>query len=181
MENYFYVYKITNLLNGKIYIGKSRRKLKCGATRWQIHLRIAKGGKEKYGRSYSVLHAAITKYGKENFFYQEIDNTNDEQKALHLEKYWISQLKDSGYTLYNVTDGGEGTSGRKHTEETKYKIGFSQQGSKSYNAKLDENKVIKIKQLLKENKNRKDIANIFNVSKSTIDMIAKNKRWPHII
>jgi predicted GIY-YIG superfamily endonuclease len=42
------IYKITNLINGKIYIGKSKDYLK----RFRTHIKIAKGGKENYPRKY---------------------------------------------------------------------------------------------------------------------------------
>ena len=50
----------------------------------------------------------------------------DEQTALFMEEVWIEQygrLDIKTGTLLNLTNGGEGTSGRKHTEETKRKIG----------------------------------------------------------
>jgi hypothetical protein len=39
-----------------------------------------------------------------------------------LEKYWIATLRQSGYRLVNLTDGGEGKLGLKHTEESKRRI-----------------------------------------------------------
>lgn len=38
------------------------------------------------------------------------------------EKYWISQLKEWGFNLLNQTDGGEGTSGYKHSKVSKQKM-----------------------------------------------------------
>lgn len=177
----FFVYQITNKINGKVYIGKSQTNLKCGASRWQIHLRISNGGKEKYGRMYSAIHAAINKYGASNFTYKEIDFADDEKQALHLEQCWIAQLKDSNYALYNLTNGGEGLSGKVHNSETKRKISFAQQGEKSSNAMLRTNQVVEIKRLLKSNQyTRKEIREKFHMSKSTIDMIAQGKRWSHV-
>jgi len=44
------------------------------------------------------------------------------------ERYWIAQLRFLGYRLTNATDGGEGLSGRTHTEETKRKMSNSALG-----------------------------------------------------
>ncbi len=52
------IYKITNIINNKIYIGKTEKSLN---KRWSGH--IAKSRKNII----SVLHNAILKYGKENF------------------------------------------------------------------------------------------------------------------
>jgi hypothetical protein len=61
----------------------------------------------------------------------------DDATALFMEEVWIEQYgrADLGTgTLFNLTNGGEGESGRKHTEETKRKIGLansiSQKGQK---------------------------------------------------
>lgn len=178
MKKYF-IYKITNLINNKIYVGKSQHNLLCGSTRWQIHLKVAKGGKEKYPRSFSVIHKAINKYGEENFFYQIIDEFETEKESLYAESKLIYKLKNNGCILYNLTNGGDGMSGFTHTKESCQKISFAQQGEKSSNAKLSEIDVINIKQLLLTTE-RIVIAEKYNVSISTINMIAQGRRWKHI-
>jgi len=50
---------------------------------------------------------------------QILDKINGEWEWL--EKYWISQLKTWGFNLTNLTEGGEGTTGYKVSEESKLK------------------------------------------------------------
>jgi group I intron endonuclease len=120
----FYVYKITNLVNGKLYVGKSNFHTKI--SRWQKHLWLASGHAKSKGRS--VIHRAISKYGKENFSFEILDTTDSEQQVFHLEKCWIGQFKDSNYELYNLTDGGEGCYGRAMSADTRKKIGLIHKG-----------------------------------------------------
>lgn len=110
----FCVYKITNLINNKIYIGKT-----CNfENRWYEHVRVAKT-KEK--TSY-YLHKSINKYGAENFKIEIIENNLTEEQSLEREKFWIKILNSKDPNIgMNLTDGGEGTSGLKWTEESRDK------------------------------------------------------------
>ncbi len=55
-------------------------------------------------------------------------------------------------------------------------------GSKSPKAKLDESKVIQIKNILKnKDKTHKEIGEMFNISKQTIDSINTNRNWKRVI
>lgn len=69
------------------------------------------------------LQNAYNKYGKENFTFELVENLDDcsEEYISEREIYWISYY-DSHHNGYNCTDGGEGTSGLVHTEETRQKI-----------------------------------------------------------
>jgi group I intron endonuclease len=180
MKQNFFVYQITNRVNKKIYIGKSNDQLKNGSTRWQIHIRIAKGGREKYGRSFSVVHRAIRKYGKENFDYEVIQYTDTEIEALDLEQKLIAHMRASGKPAYNVTAGGEGMTGYHHTKNTKQRLSIACRGNNSPRSILTEQDVITIKQSLNDGISRKKLATLYRVSKSTIAMIAQGKRWTHI-
>lgn len=111
----FCVYKITNLVNGKIYIGKTHDI----DDRWNNHLDLA-----KYKcKGYSYLHKSINKYGSENFTIEIVENNLSEEMALDREKFWIKELntKNSDFGM-NLTEGGEGTSGLKWSEDSRDKI-----------------------------------------------------------
>lgn len=121
----FYIYKIINKINNKIYIGKTSNIKK----RLKKHIESM-----KYSNSTSILHKAFKKYGIDNFIIEEIDRCNTQEEASQKEIYWIAYFKsnickypdDNGY---NLTDGGEGTNGLKWTENSKNKI----RGNKHYN------------------------------------------------
>lgn len=87
------IYKITNLINNKCYIGQSIDINK----RWHKHLYA--------DSSNSVIHTAIKKYGKNNFLFEVIEECPVE--ALNdREIYWI-QYYNSYKEGYNCTLGGD--------------------------------------------------------------------------
>lgn len=98
-----YIYKITNQINGKIYIGQTRFSVE---QRYKQHLYEANKGELSY-----PLYKAIRKYGNENFKVETIEEIDDKELNKR-EKYWIkfynSYVKDE--KGYNCTYGGEGNS-----------------------------------------------------------------------
>ena len=64
-------------------------------------------------------HNTVKKHG---FFVNIIAKDLDEELSFLCEQERIDQLKRLGYKLCNYTDGGEGISGHKHSNETKTKI-----------------------------------------------------------
>lgn len=171
----YYVYKITNLTNNKLYIGKTRNLTE----RWQEHQIISKGGKEKYPRTYSAIHAAIVKYGEENFNFQKIEEYNLEQEALDREVYWIQKYKDDGYTLYNLTNGGDGISGHVHSEESRKKMSEIHRGEKAYNTNLTDEKVLQMKIHLARGATIAEVSLKFGVAFGTVLDIS-SRSWKHI-
>lgn len=110
----YVIYKFTNNINGKNYIGKTnnfeRRKLE--------HLRGSKNPNK-------VFHYAIKKYGIKNFSYEILFNQKCSKEWIdELEKYFIYFYDSFGKFGYNMTVGGDGYdwSGRKHSEESKIKM-----------------------------------------------------------
>lgn len=83
------IYKITNIINNKVYIGKD---VSCD---------------NNYYGSGVYIKRAILKYGKNNFTKEIIDTSDSYEELSIKEKYWISFYKKS-QTLYNLTDGGDG-------------------------------------------------------------------------
>ena len=92
------IYKITNSINGKVYIGLTTVTLEA---RWRGHIRDSRVCDRH-------LYRSMRKYGLENFIIEEIDNTDDFKKLGELERYYIkafdSRNPDKGY---NITGGGE--------------------------------------------------------------------------
>lgn len=97
-----YIYKITNQLNQKSYIGKTQRNLEV---RWQEHLKNYHKGEFKN----RPLYAAFKKYGIENFVISILEEVPDENWA-ERERFWIEFYKSYGNSGYNATIGGEGSS-----------------------------------------------------------------------
>lgn len=94
-----YIYKITNLINGKAYIGKTLLTIE---ERWKEHCRDAR--KERCEKR--PLYSAMNKYGFENFKIEQIEECSD-NIVEEQEVYWIEyyQTFKQGY---NATKGGDG-------------------------------------------------------------------------
>lgn len=108
------IYKYVNIINNKVYIGKTTVK------------------NRNYGHKYSSreektkFYYAIRKYGWENFKYSVLelitDNIDDlNYKLSELEKYYV-YLYNSQKNGYNSTSGGEGVCGFHHSKESKKKM-----------------------------------------------------------
>lgn len=101
------IYKIENIVNGKVYIGQSVNIY----NRWQNHKT-----KLKLNKHYNTyLQNAWNKYGENNFNF-EIVEICDESALSDKEIYYIDYF-DSFKNGYNLTTGGEGMGGYKHTED----------------------------------------------------------------
>ena len=94
------IYKIENLINHKIYIGKSIDI----RGRWSFHKCAS-----HWDNSSKILYQAFKKYGLENFSFEVLENINPSDKELlnQKEQYWIKYY-DSYYNGYNQTKGGDG-------------------------------------------------------------------------
>lgn len=93
------IYKITNLVNNKVYIGKT---LKTAEERWKEHCRACR----RLRCEKRPLYDAMNKYGVENFICElieecSVENINDR------EIYWIEHYNSFHYG-YNATLGGDG-------------------------------------------------------------------------
>ena len=122
------IYKATNLINGKCYIGQTTLTLRG---RINEHKKAAKVNKYPS----IVFHKAIRKHGIENFKWEilcECDSKNilniRETMKIIVEHSYISEGMG-----YNLTYGGEGTFGYKHTNDTKEKIRCRNKGKEAWN------------------------------------------------
>lgn len=92
-----YIYKITNDINGKIYIGKTQFAIE---KRFQEHCKDAfRSRMEK-----RPLYSAMRKYGIEHFSIELVEETDQPEER---EKYWI-EYYGSFKNGYNATKGGDG-------------------------------------------------------------------------
>lgn len=89
------IYKLTNKINGKAYIGQTIQSLKC---RWNLHASKSSGC--------LALKAALDKYGKENFEVVELFNCNSIEELNQKEQEFISKFNTLAPMGYNLTTGG---------------------------------------------------------------------------
>ena len=111
-----YIYCITNLVNGKQYIGMTTQYYK---KRWQNHLYCIKNN-----GGCPLLLSAIKKYGLDNFKFEIMIICFDESLS-EMEKLYIARYNTVTPNGYNISKGGEasyGFLGKKHSDETKQKL-----------------------------------------------------------
>ena len=105
-----YLYRITNTLNGKVYIGQTNKP----DYRWYQHRSYAVGNKHK-----QYIHSAMAKHGIQNFVFDVIatcltqEDTDETESVLIIQ--YNSRNKEHGYNL--MVGGSHGG----HSEETKQK------------------------------------------------------------
>lgn len=92
-----FIYKITNQVNGTMYIGKTEETIE---ERFKTHCREYKRVRSEK----RPLYDAMKKYGIENFIVELIEETNNLEER---EQYWI-EYYDTYHNGYNATKGGDG-------------------------------------------------------------------------
>lgn len=142
-----YIYKVTNLINGKVYIGQCARDVKRSMS---------------YYGSGKLIRLAIEKYGIESFEKTVLEECSSKEELDMKEREYIQKYNSVEHG-YNISLGGNGgnlgpivnekisqtvksqwesgkydhvvfpaLSGKRHTEETKQKLSIAQQGDKAY-------------------------------------------------
>lgn len=102
----YHIYKITNKINQKSYIGLTTQELN---NRWKQHCDAAFN--EKHPDYKTPFKKAIRKYGENNFTIEIIDEADNLKKLKELEEYWISYYRTyigwNDCKGYNATKGGD--------------------------------------------------------------------------
>lgn len=99
------IYKITNLINGKVYIGKTQFSIE---ERWIEHIHDSQ--RERCEKR--PLYDAFNKYGIENFQIEEIETNISDELINEKEQFYINQYRSyigfKDCNGYNATLGGDG-------------------------------------------------------------------------
>lgn len=91
IKKYHFIYKTTNLINGKIYVGQKSSDYLC----------------ESYLGSGRHLKCSINKYGRENFKREIIEFCNSVDHLNEREIHWIEELDARNPKVgYNIAKGG---------------------------------------------------------------------------
>jgi hypothetical protein len=124
----YIVYKITNIVNEKIYIGQTTETLE---KRFKRH-----SGYQLNDNTY--LHRAMKKYGVDNFKIEEIERVKNQKELDEREYYWIHYYNShiEGYNLKSSIGkcGGDTLSNNKNIKSIKEKISESKKLDKNPNA-----------------------------------------------
>jgi len=115
------IYKITNIINNKIYIGSAIDTY----NRFSKHK--SQLNKNKHHNSY--LQNSWNKYGEQNFKFEIIEYITDKNKLIEREQYWIDLTKSSNREYgYNINPIANSQLGRKLSEESRKKISDKNKG-----------------------------------------------------
>lgn len=204
------IYKISNLVNDKIYIGSSMDVDK------RIKRHYNELRKDKHYNEY--LQRAWNKYGEINFVYDILEILENKNDLIHKEQYYIDKYKSYNILYgYNLCPKAYVSLGYKHTEDVRNKMSVDRKKNgykyarygknhwkfgktisdeqkkiltesranidweKSKLAKLRNVDVIKIRELFITKKyTYKNLGKEFGVSDKTIARIIKRERWKNI-
>lgn len=105
--------------------------------------------------SKTLICKALKKYGKENFELSELETCNSHKELTIAEIKWIAELKtyvgDKDSHGYNLTRGGEGMTGFKHSEQSLQKMSETHKGRKA----SEETKLKRSKSMMGKNTGKK--------------------------
>lgn len=188
------VYKATNTINSKVYVGQTVRTLN---QRVSEHKHNAKYKKKEF----SHLYSAINKYGWESFEWEILEVCANKEKLGIAEVKWIARYQSNNRLIgYNKSTGGEfNSSGVVRTDEQKRKIsaalrhnpkqgvkiynkkGLAQTGERNNRAKLGVEDICEIKTIFRFSAMTDvEIAKMYGVQRQAIGKIRNGQRWSHI-
>lgn len=104
-----WIYKITNIVNGKVYIGQTIRPIE---DRFHRHINDAMSN-----RLNTHFARAIRKYGPDNFKIEVIDSSTSQKELTEKEQYWI-RYYNSVENGYNETDAKDKCGGNTYQSKT---------------------------------------------------------------
>lgn len=167
----YYVYCYKNLINGKVYIGKtnnfSRRKNR--------HRRNAFIGKLTL-----PFYNALRKYSEDGFEFSILDQFEQEDIIFDLEKFYINALKSTDRQYgYNITVGGEGAAGTKHNDNQKRsnKLRF---GANNGCSKMNDTIAIDIYNEYKSGISISELMKKYLLSHITLERLLSGRSWKHL-
>lgn len=163
------IYKITNLINNKVYIGKDTT------------------SDPNYFGSGLLISRSIRKYGLENFKKEVIDETDNYNDLSKKEIYWIKEFnstnRDLGYNISKGGDGGDTLSNHPELEAIKKKISKnSPKTGKTYEEAFGEEKAKMYKLNLSKSNSRHNLGKTYNeiygteVANKLKEIISNNTR-----
>lgn len=178
------IYRITNTINGKFYIGSTNnfrrryRDYKCDYNKEKLHN--------------IYLYRSLKKYGLENFTY-EIECRCPVEYLVKLEKHIIQSLNPDFNLDFNIVCNRNSlqleeykNKRRQILKETKEKLGeivnFRKtpfNGEFAGNSKLKEHQVLEIINKFNNGIDDNTIAKEFNITRESISRIRKGRNWKH--
>lgn len=184
------IYKITNLVNKKIYIGSAFNI----SNRFSVHKYSLKNNKHKNPH----LQAAWNLYGEKEFIFEILEIIDDKTKVIEREQYYLDLYNPCDNSIgYNIARKAGNCAGVKASLETRQKQSESakkrakykwtdeqkenrkkaRQGQKMPWAKLNWELISEIRKLYTEGDFQRDIAKKYDLAQTTVSEIIRNIIW----
>jgi hypothetical protein len=156
------IYLITNLINGKVYVGSSvdiRKRMNAHKS----HL-----NNNKHDNPY--LQKSWNKYGSENFTFTVLEVFPDRQNLLNREQYWMDNYQSYNNEIgYNINPIAGSPEGRKLSDEEREKRSLSSTQKRRILQLDSKGKLIKVWDSIA------DVSKQFNINRGTLVSRIKNK------
>jgi group I intron endonuclease len=166
------IYKVTNKVNGKSYIGFTGKTLE---RRVYEHIYRSKNTDRN-----EYFMNAIRKYGCESFEWEILCQSFDGNYLLETMEPYFIKYYDTHKNGYNSTLGGEGMIGLIHSEDTKKKISNANKGRPSHfkgvRFKDDPNWISPLKGKIKTLSHRQNLSKSLMGHKNTPEVIEKQRK-----
>jgi group I intron endonuclease len=179
------VYKILNIVNGKMYIGSSIDINR----RWREH----KNSLKCNNHPSIYLQRSWNKNNESSFLFEIIEEVEDCNILIEREQYWMDFYNSYNKNIgYNIAPKAGNNSGLKHTDETKEKMRNSAKlteksrseansGSKNNSSKLTEKDVLSIVSMLLKGYKHTEIVKNYSIGVDIISLIKSGQRWGHLL
>jgi hypothetical protein len=164
----YYIYQITNKVNGKTYIGQHKSKTLD----------------DYYMGSGKAILQSFKKYGRNNFSKSILAVTETKENINVLEKYFIKLFRESGKAEYNIANGGDGGNGDSNkgkirsieTKEKLRKLNLGKHLSEETKKKISEGVLKSSRVYIVSEETRMKMSNSHKEKKRSLESIEKQKK-----
>jgi group I intron endonuclease len=161
------IYKVTNIINDKIYVGQTRLSI---MKRWKTHQQNALAGGNTY------FHKSIRKYGCDSFKIELIiDDLSPDQANEYEIKFITELMSDDPNVGYNGTKGGQGCRASRLTREK-----MSQSMNKECSS-VTQQKHAKIITMFNDFLSTREIADVFSNRFKQVEKVIESHRKKNCI
>lgn len=128
-----------------------------------------------------AVYRWVRKHGAKNIRYRILEEVQTQEAGDAAERRWIKELNTFGPGGLNMTEGGLGKSGYRHSQETKDQISMKKRGRPGFNKSgLTDAQFKEIKIRLWNGETPSELSEEYGVSRKTIKDVNQGKTKNHI-